>query len=351
MLLTDLSTPPENTRSILEPAIQSIDIALEPPHPLKLATLVGPGDEHLKIIEAQLNVDIISHGAWFRITGRSPNAQQAATLLKNLYSGSEPVDHAVIQLKIREILDEFKQALRTDQIQEHLEDPIELRLKEQTVRPRGLNQHRYLNRIQNHVLNFGIGPAGTGKTYLAVACAVHALLTNRVKRLILIRPAVEAGEHLGFLPGTLANKIDPYLRPLYDALYEMLGFEAVQQALSKNIIEIAPLAYMRGRTLNDSFIILDESQNATVAQMKMFLTRIGFHSIAVATGDVTQIDLPKDKPSGLKHAIQVLGHIPQISFTFFESQDITRHPLVQIIVDAYEQHHDGTTSHIKKTKN
>ncbi len=218
---------------------------------------------------------------------------------------------------------------------EEAEEAI-VRTRRGFVRARGPNQSRYLRCIGANDINFGVGPAGTGKTYLAVACAVHAFETDRVRRLVLVRPAVEAGERLGFLPGDLAQKVDPYLRPLYDALYEMLGFERVAKLIDRNVIEVAPLAYMRGRTLNESYIILDEAQNTSVEQMKMFLTRIGFGSTAVITGDVTQIDLPRGKASGLKHVIDVLDRVDGISFTFFDSKDVVRHPLVGRILDAYE---------------
>ena len=213
---------------------------------------------------------------------------------------------------------------------------ITIKVKRGLIRGRGANQARYLHAIARHDINFGIGPAGTGKTYLAVASAVEALESNRVQRLLLVRPAVEAGEKLGFLPGDLSQKVDPYLRPLYDALYEMVGFERVAKLIERNVIEIAPLAYMRGRTLNDSYVILDEAQNTTVEQMKMFLTRIGFGSVAVITGDVSQVDLPRHTRSGLRHAIEVLRDVNGISFTFFSAKDVVRHTLVAKIVRAYE---------------
>jgi phosphate starvation-inducible PhoH-like protein len=219
-----------------------------------------------------------------------------------------------------------------------VEAEIEIRTRHLRIRARGPNQKRYLQNILENDVNFGVGPAGTGKTYLAVACAVDALMTERVRRLILVRPAVEAGERLGFLPGDLAQKIDPYLRPLYDALYEMLGFEKVAKLIDRRVIELAPLAYMRGRTLNDSFIILDEAQNTTVEQMKMFLTRIGFGSTAVITGDITQVDLPRGQLSGLRQVTDVLHDVDGISFTFFSARDVVRHPLVQRIVSAYDAH-------------
>ena len=225
--------------------------------------------------------------------------------------------------------------LESAAVQSAVED-VEVETRRGPVRGRGANQNRYLGNIQNHDISFGIGPAGTGKTYLAVACAVQALESDLVGRLVLVRPAVEAGERLGFLPGDMAQKIDPYLRPLYDALYEMMGFERVGKLIERNIIEVAPLAFMRGRTLNESFIILDEAQNTSIEQMKMFLTRIGFGSKAVVTGDVTQTDLPRGQQSGLRHVIEVLRDVDGISFAFFTSKDVVRHPLVAQILNAYE---------------
>ena len=216
--------------------------------------------------------------------------------------------------------------------------PIVLRTPKLIIKPRGPNQQKYVRTIQNHDINFGIGPAGTGKTYLAVACAVEALMRDDVQKILLVRPAVEAGEKLGFLPGDLAQKIDPYLRPLYDALHDMLGYEQVTKLQERNVIEIAPLAYMRGRTLSNAYVILDESQNTTPEQMKMFLTRIGFGSKAVVTGDVTQVDLPRGARSGLAHIMKILNNVEGIGFTQFANKDVVRHPLVQRIVDAYDEH-------------
>ena len=218
------------------------------------------------------------------------------------------------------------------------EKMVTIKTKRGVVKPRNANQSGYVQNVLTNDISFGIGPAGTGKTYLAVACAVDALERQEVRRILLTRPAVEAGEKLGFLPGDLSQKVDPYLRPLYDALFEMLGFEKVEKLIERSVIEIAPLAYMRGRTLNDAFVILDESQNTTVEQMKMFLTRIGFNSRAVITGDITQVDLPRGQKSGLRHAIEVLQNIPGISFNFFQSKDVVRHPVVARIVEAYDEH-------------
>ena len=293
----------------------------------------GQFDEHLKQVERRLGVEINSRGNAFQVIGDTTAAQAAEKVIKGLYAEAEKTSltpdrvHLFLQEAGLEAL--LGEAKITPQ-------DVLIRTRYGMVKARGYNQQRYLANILTHDINFGIGPAGTGKTYLAVACAVEALEREKVRRLILARPAVEAGERLGFLPGDLAQKIDPYLRPLYDALYEMLGFERVAKLIERNVIEIAPLAYMRGRTLNESFIILDEAQNTTVEQMKMFLTRIGFGSTVVVTGDVTQVDLPRDKPSGLRHIIDVLKDVKGLSFTFFQSKDVVRHPLVQRIVEAYE---------------
>ena len=298
----------------------------------RLTHLCGPADVHLRTIEVALQVSIAHRHEQFKVDGPKAKATQAMELLQALYEMAErPITEDYLQLM-----------LAGDQsLVEAPEGAIVLNTRRADLRGRTPTQNLYLENIATHDITFGIGPAGTGKTYLAVAMAVDALNGNRAQRLILVRPAVEAGEKLGFLPGDLTQKVDPYLRPLYDALYEMLGIERVTKLIERNVIEIAPLAYMRGRTLNDSFVILDEAQNTTIEQMKMFLTRIGFGSIAVVTGDVTQTDLPKHVKSGLRDATEVLRDVEGISFTFFNSRDVVRHPLVQRIVRAYEAREDA----------
>ncbi|MGD8999733.1 MAG: PhoH family protein [Granulosicoccaceae bacterium] len=314
--------------------LQTNDFILEPADNERLANLCGQFDEHLRQIERSLGVEINNRGNNFQVIGDGKAVRAAGEVLKGLYreSGNEVLRPADVHL----FLQRAEVEARLDKSQPFKEVTIQTRRG--TIRGRGPNQQRYLHDIREHDINFGIGPAGTGKTYLAVASAVEALETDKVRRLLLVRPAVEAGERLGFLPGDLAQKIDPYLRPLYDALYEMLGFERVAKLIERNVIEVAPLAYMRGRTLNESFVILDEAQNTTIEQMKMFMTRIGFGSKAVITGDVTQIDLPSNKASGLRHVIEVLKDVDGISFTFFQARDVVRHPLVQRIVSAYESY-------------
>ncbi|MEW5755578.1 MAG: PhoH family protein [Pseudomonadota bacterium] len=309
------------------------DIELTPADNKRLARLCGQFNEHLRLIESRMGVEINSHGSSFRVIGADDSVQAAATLLGKLYGETEreELTPARVHLLLRETRSDREIPPETAPVG----DPV-IKARHKQVSGRGLNQRRYLEAILKHDISFGIGPAGTGKTYLAVACAVQALEHDEVRRILLTRPAVEAGERLGFLPGDLEQKIDPYLRPLYDALYEMLGFETVAKLVERNVIEVAPLAYMRGRTLNESFIILDEAQNTTVEQMKMFLTRIGFGSKAVITGDVTQVDLPPKVESGLRHVTEVLKDVEEISFTFFKSKDVVRHPLVQRIVEAYE---------------
>jgi len=314
-------------------ALSQRDFTLTPEDNERLANLAGPFDEHLRQIELKLGVEIANRGHVFRVTGPRRVAEEAQMLIEALYAEAAEVtfDNHAIHLRLNQA--------NVDQVVERAYEAQEvtIKVKRGTVRGRGANQARYLHQITTHDINFGIGPAGTGKTFLAVASAVDALNESRVQRLILVRPAVEAGEKLGFLPGDLSQKVDPYLRPLYDALYEMLGVEKVLKLLEKNVIEIAPLAYMRGRTLNDAYVILDEAQNTTVEQMKMFLTRLGFGSTAVVTGDLTQTDLPKHIKSGLRDAIEVLRDVDGVSFTFFEARDVVRHPLVARIVSAYDR--------------
>lgn len=318
-------------------------LTLEPNDFRTLANLCGQFDEHLHQIEQRLSVNIHNRGNVFTITGFPHSVDTTATVLEQLYREASNGVHLsanTIHLSLQQSGIEALQDTdhtRTPDASKKCVEPITLiHTKKATIKPRGKNQQGYVRSILSHDINFGIGPAGTGKTYLAVACAVQALINDEIQRILLVRPAVEAGEKLGFLPGDLSQKIDPYLRPLYDALYEMLGVDTVTKMVERNIIEIAPLAYMRGRTLNDSFIILDESQNTTKEQMKMFLTRIGFGSTAVITGDATQIDLPRGTQSGLTHVMNVLEGVDGIGFTYFQSKDVVRHPLVQRIVDAYQ---------------
>ena len=326
------------------------EIQLDPVDNNRLASLCGQFDQNIKQIENHLGVRISYRGHTFKVSsalnenersdnnkpnGAADKAHSAIEIIRHLYRETENNELTLetVQLYLQELsinnqneiseLSDFSRIIKTPKFQ---------------LKPRGENQYKYIDCIKKHDINFGIGPAGTGKTYLAVACAVEALNNEEVKRILLVRPAVEAGEKLGFLPGDLAQKVDPYLRPLYDALYEMMGFEQVTRLMEKNIIEVAPLAFMRGRTLNNAFIILDESQNTTPEQMKMFLTRIGFGSTAVITGDLTQTDLPKHTLSGLAQAQQVLAGVSGISSTHFDSKDVVRHPIVQRIVEAYDRH-------------
>ena len=343
-----------NTQVITPPEIVSQPLSLEPSNSRRLANLCGLLGQHLRQIEERLEIEIRNRGSEFELIGPSAKIRAGAELLRNLYSATEYNEltpdevHLALQTSgIEQLMEQLDQA-KTDTLTgetssaptaEKTDDQggiTLIRTKKCTIKPRGLNQQRYVRAVQKHDINFGIGPAGTGKTYLAVACAVEALLKNEIERILLVRPAVEAGEKLGFLPGDLAQKVDPYLRPLYDALFEMLGFDTVGKLMERGVIEVAPLAFMRGRTLNNSFVILDESQNTTREQMKMFLTRIGFGTTAVITGDPTQIDLPRGMASGLRHAIEVLDNVNGISFTHFTSKDVVRHPIVQRIVEAYD---------------
>ncbi len=314
----------------------SLDIVLEPADNQRLANLCGQFDEHLRQIETRLGVEVNNRGNRFRVIGENRSVHKAEEVLRDLYSdtATETLDPLQVNLYLQ---DAGVDALVADITPK---DEVIIRTLRGNVRGRGLTQQQYLRYVREHDVNFGIGPAGTGKTYLAVASAVDALEREQVRRIILTRPAVESGERLGFLPGDISQKIDPYLRPLYDALYEMMGFEQVAKLIERNVIEVAPLAYMRGRTLNESFIILDEAQNTSVEQMKMFLTRIGFGSVVVVTGDVTQVDLPRAQRSGLRHVVDVLADVDGISFSFFKPQDVVRHKIVQRIVKAYEKSED-----------
>ena len=313
--------------------LHSVSIDLEPADSSRLMNLSGQLDQHLRQLESGLSVEINNRGPQFTITGLPANVNKAVDLIQHLYqlTASEELSPEVLHLHLHET---------TSKDTEEPSGLATIRTKKGVIRGRGPNQNHYIRGVQTHDLTFGVGPAGTGKTYLAVACAVEALERDEVRRIILVRPAVEAGEKLGFLPGDLSQKVDPYLRPMYDALFEMMGFEKVNKLIEKQVIEVAPLAYMRGRTLNDSFIIMDEAQNTTVEQMKMFLTRLGFGSTAVVTGDVTQIDLPKHQTSGLKHVINILQGIDEVEFCFFQPKDVVRHSLVQRIVEAYNEHED-----------
>jgi phosphate starvation-inducible PhoH-like protein len=320
------------------------NITLEPNDTRRLAALCGPVDQNLKHLEKRLGVHIRSRGNLFQISGPELRVKAASALMSQLYLETQERDNIepdMVHLFLQEAgVDEL---LEKELQSEDASDTqgLVIRTGRKTIKPRGGNQTNYTKAIRSHDITFGIGPAGTGKTYLAVACAVEALDAQRVNRILLVRPAVEAGEKLGFLPGDLAQKIDPYLRPLYDALYEMMGVDQVNKYIERNIIEVAPLAYMRGRTLNNAYIILDEAQNTTIRQMKMFLTRIGFGATAVITGDITQIDLPHGEHSGLVNVRNVLRGVGGISFTHFGSKDVVRHPLVQKIVDAYAAHQDS----------
>lgn len=314
----------------------SQDLTLFPPDNNRLSNFCGQFDAHLRQIEKRMNVEIANRGNQFNISGDDQLVKAACAVMTKLFESTEQelLTPEQVHLSMQEAsVDEI---VNVQESQNKVPEQVLIKTKRGVVKGRGLNQQNYLRKILTHDINFGVGPAGTGKTYLAVACAVDALQSEKVRRIVLVRPAVEAGEKLGFLPGDMAQKVDPYLRPLYDALYEMLGFERVEKLIDRDIIEVAPLAFMRGRTLNDSFIILDEAQNTTTEQIKMFLTRVGFGSTAVVTGDVTQIDLPTEKMSGLKHVLKVLKDVEGISFTYFNAKDVVRHPLVQRIVLAYE---------------
>lgn len=317
----------------------SNELVLEPNDHKRLSSLCGPFDDNIKQIERRLGVEISYRDNLFKVMGKAQQTMATAELLKLLYIETQPVKGQIPDLDAEKVHLAIQEAKCIEQAEAgKYGKEVHIKTKRGVIKPRNPHQSQYVQNIVNHDISFGIGPAGTGKTYLAVASAVDALERQEIRRILLTRPAVEAGEKLGFLPGDLSQKVDPYLRPLYDALFEMLGFEKVEKLLERNVIEVAPLAYMRGRTLNDSFIILDESQNTTVEQMKMFLTRIGFNSKAVITGDITQVDLPRGARSGLRHAIEVLKDVNDISFNFFDATDVVRHPVVSRIVLAYEEH-------------
>ncbi|OIN07059.1 PhoH family protein [Oceanisphaera psychrotolerans] len=326
--------------------VTHLELELQPADGQRLASLCGPFDDNIKQLERRLGVEINYHNQHFQLVGPTNLVKVGGELLTQLYVDTQPVrGQSVPDITPEQV----HLAIKASRVLEQDEQPNEgyqygkevvIKTKRGLIKPRTPNQAHYVAHILSHDITFGIGPAGTGKTYLAVAAAVDALERQEVRRILLTRPAVEAGEKLGFLPGDLSQKVDPYLRPLYDALFEMLGFERVEKLIERNVIEVAPLAYMRGRTLNDAFIILDESQNTTVEQMKMFLTRIGFNSRAVITGDITQIDLPRNAKSGLRHAIEVLTGVDGLSFNFFRAEDVVRHPVVARIVRAYEAFDD-----------
>jgi len=314
--------------------LSSTNLELNPNDANVLIRFVGELNGNLKLLEKTFKVKIFQNGNKVAISGDEENTKKASNAIKDLYESTSKgveLSKEKIQMVINNNEDLNPPSSSID-INENI-----IKTPKKNIKPRGKNQNNYLGNMNQFEINFGVGPAGTGKTYLAVAKAVEKLVNEDVKKIVLIRPAVEAGEKLGFLPGDLSQKVDPYLRPLYDALYEMLGFEQVVRLLEKEILEVAPLAYLRGRTLNNAFIIMDESQNTTVDQMKMFLTRMGFGSYAVINGDMTQIDLPKNIESGLSHALKVLDQIEDIGFTIFSSKDVVRHPLVRKIVDAYDQ--------------
>jgi phosphate starvation-inducible PhoH-like protein len=313
----------------------SLNVVLTPDDPRRLAALSGQFDEHLRQIERQLGIRINNRGNRFELVGREDAALRARRVIEDLFelTEREELDPERVHIALAEHSRNDAGAPGTASA-----DGLTINTRRRTVRARGPHQIAYTKAMRERDLTFGIGPAGTGKTFLAVAAAVEALTSDAVRRIVLVRPAVEAGERLGFLPGDLTQKVDPSLRPMYDALYEMMGFDRVGRLIERHVIEIAPLAFMRGRTLNESFVILDEAQNTTPEQMKMLLTRIGFGSRAVVTGDVTQTDLPRGKESGLRHVSRVLDGVEGIAFIHFTAEDVVRHPLVQKIVSAYAQH-------------
>jgi phosphate starvation-inducible PhoH-like protein len=315
------------------------ELALEPADNQRLNSLCGPFDDNIKQLQRRLGIEISHRDNQFKLVGKTACVNAAKDILRHLYVDTAPMRGHIPDIIPEQIHLAIKESGILEQVSDHVPEygkAVNIKTKRGVIKPRTPNQAQYIANVLDHDITFGVGPAGTGKTYLAVAAAVDALERQEIRRILLTRPAVEAGEKLGFLPGDLSQKVDPYLRPLYDALFEMLGFERVEKLMERNVIEVAPLAYMRGRTLNDAFIILDESQNTTIEQMKMFLTRIGFNSKAVITGDITQIDLPRTQKSGLRHAIEVLSSVEEISFNFLTSEDVVRHPVVAQVVMAYE---------------
>jgi len=331
--------------------IITIDCYLDPASTNRIANLCGPFDDNLKQIERKMGVEIRYRDNLFQVIGRPEIAKPVSDMLRELYVETAPIKGVVKDLEPDQVHLAIQgcKALEQSVIQSSGNE-IYIKTRKGIIKPRNHNQQQYLANIRAHDITFGVGPAGTGKTYLAVACAIDALERQEVRRILLTRPAVEAGEKLGFLPGDLSQKVDPYLRPLYDALFEMLGFEKVERLIEKKVIEVAPLAYMRGRTLNDAFIILDESQNTTAEQMKMFLTRIGFNSKAIITGDITQVDLPRHVKSGLRQAVEVLSSVESISFNFFQSGDIVRHEVVAKVVEAYQRYDEIQERHQAEKK-
>ena len=327
--------------------IEAREVSLEGADNQRLANFAGPMEQNLRHVEERLGVEVRRRGHQLQVLGPAEPVANAEAVLRHMFdlSASETLSPDRVHLVVQEY--GFPPAAVADASTDVAagtatgERDVVVQTQRGGIRGRGPNQRLYLEQIRLNDLTFGIGPAGTGKTYLAVASAVEALQSGSVRRIVLVRPAVEAGERLGFLPGDMAQKVDPYLRPMYDALYEMMGFDRVARNIERQVIEVAPLAFMRGRSLNDSFIILDEAQNTSVEQMKMFLTRLGFGSKAVVTGDITQVDLPRQQRSGLRHAIEVLRGVDGVTFTFFNARDVVRHPLVQRIVQAYERSTDA----------
>jgi phosphate starvation-inducible PhoH-like protein len=349
--------PPSPKTKTAPATIEARDLSLEDADNQRLANFAGPMEQNLRHVEERLGVEVRRRGHKLQVLGPADSVAHAKAVLERLFelSRTETLSPHLVHLCVQEYGFPQVDALgaseggagapagSTAAAERGVADDADVVVHTQRggIRGRGPNQRLYLEQIRLNDLTFGIGPAGTGKTYLAVASAVEALQSGSVRRIVLVRPAVEAGERLGFLPGDMAQKVDPYLRPMYDALYEMMGFDRVARNIERQVIEVAPLAFMRGRSLNDSFIILDEAQNTSVEQMKMFLTRLGFGSKAVVTGDITQVDLPRQQRSGLRHAIEVLRGVDGVAFTFFNARDVVRHPLVQRIVQAYERSVDG----------